>query len=44
MHFVDLVAQNGLEGDICAQSFGPFFDEAVGLVGSACTGFIDPVE
>ncbi len=43
MEFVGLLGSTGLIGDICADSFGPFFDEAVALVETACGGFINPV-
>ncbi len=39
MQFVQLFGGNGLLGDICAQSFGPFFDDAVALIQSACSEF-----
>ncbi len=42
MEFVRLFGQNGLLGDICANTFGPFFDEAVGLIDSACGDFTPP--
>jgi hypothetical protein len=43
MQFVQLFGETGLMGDICASSFGSFFDEAVGHIDSACSGFIPPV-
>jgi hypothetical protein len=42
MEFAELWGPTGLRGDICAGSFGAFFDQAVGLIDSACSGFIDP--
>jgi hypothetical protein len=42
MEFASMWGPTGLLGDICASSFGAFFDEAVGLIDSACSGFIDP--
>lgn len=42
MEFVNLLPGTGLAGDICADSFGPFFAEAVALVSEACGGFIGP--
>ena len=42
MQFVNLFGGNGLLGDICAASFGPFFDQAVGLISSACGDFTPP--
>ncbi len=42
MQFAQMFDQNGLVGDICAPSFGPFFDQAVGLIDSACDGFRPP--
>jgi hypothetical protein len=43
IEFVRLFGERGLVGDICADSFGPFFDSAVGQIESACGGFIPPV-
>jgi hypothetical protein len=43
MSFVNRFGNTGLTGDICASSFGAFFDRAVGLISSACGGFIPPV-
>jgi hypothetical protein len=43
MQFVALFGENGLIGDICANSFGAFFDQAVDRIDSACGGFIPPV-
>jgi hypothetical protein len=43
MEFVQLLGPTGLIGDICEDSFGPFFDQAVGLIETACGGFIPPV-
>lgn len=33
---------NGFLGDVCAPTYGPFFDQAIGVVESACGGFIPP--
>ena len=33
---------NGFLGDVCAPSYGPFFDEAIGVVETACGGFVPP--
>jgi hypothetical protein len=43
MEFALLFGPTGLVGDICEDSFGAFFDEAVGLIDDACGGFIPPV-
>ncbi|HWB73863.1 MAG TPA: hypothetical protein VG755_02885 [Nannocystaceae bacterium] len=43
MEFALFFGPTGLVGDICQDSFGAFFDEAVGLIDSACGGFIPPV-
>ena len=32
----------GFLGDVCAPSYGPFFDEAIGVVETACDNF-EPV-
>lgn len=42
MEFASLFGATGLLGDICAPSFGPFFEQAVGLIDSACDGFVPP--
>ncbi len=42
MQFASLFGPTGLLGDICAPSFGPFFEQAVGLIDSACDGFVPP--
>ena len=42
MEFARLFGATGSVGDICADSFGPFFSAAVGPIESACGGFIDP--
>jgi hypothetical protein len=39
--FATLFGGNGFTGDICSP-FGPFFDEAVGLIESACADFVPP--
>jgi hypothetical protein len=41
MAFATLFGPNGFRGDICAP-FGPFFEEAVGVIDSACDDFIPP--
>ncbi len=33
---------NGFLGDVCAPTYGPFFDEAIGVVETACGGFVPP--
>jgi hypothetical protein len=38
MEFSSLFGDNGLVGDLCAESFGSFFDDAVGLIDSVCLG------
>lgn len=40
MELVDLFGDRGLVGDICADSFGPFFRDAIALIDSACAGEI----
>lgn len=42
MQFTGLLGPNGLDGDICANSFGPFFNQAVNLIDTACDGFKPP--
>ncbi len=42
MAFAQLFGATGSVGDICADSFGPFFSAAVGQIESACGGFIEP--
>ncbi len=40
--FIDLWGAQGLKGDICADSYGPFFQQAVDLIDTTCDGFIPP--
>ncbi len=42
MEFAALFGANGFVGDICAASFGPFFDEAVNVIATACDNFEPP--
>jgi hypothetical protein len=42
MQFAGLFGANGFIGDICAASFGPFFEEAVGVIEEACENFVPP--
>ncbi|HET6584825.1 MAG TPA: hypothetical protein VFG69_15310 [Nannocystaceae bacterium] len=42
MQFAQLFGANGFMGDICAASFGPFFDGAVDVIASACDNFEPP--
>ena len=42
MEFTQLFGMNGLQGDICAATFGPFFEDAVALIDSACSDFVPP--
>jgi hypothetical protein len=42
MQFAALFGTNGFTGDICAASFGPFFDEAVNVIATACDNFEPP--
>ncbi|MEM6990868.1 MAG: hypothetical protein AAF721_10235 [Myxococcota bacterium] len=42
MQFATLFGANGFLGDICANSFGPFFDDAIGVIESACESFMPP--
>jgi hypothetical protein len=42
MEFASMFGANGFFGDICANSFGPFFEEAVGVIESACENFMPP--
>jgi hypothetical protein len=42
MELVSMLGPTGRIGDICADSFGPFFDDAVDLVETACSGFVNP--
>jgi hypothetical protein len=41
MAFASLFGSNGFTGDICAP-FGPFFEEAVSVIDTACDDFIPP--
>ena len=34
--FTESFGRQGFVGDVCAQSYGPFFDEAVEIVGETC--------
>lgn len=38
MEFTDMFEGNGLVGDLCAEDFGEFFDDAIGLIDSVCLG------
>jgi hypothetical protein len=40
--FVDSFGDHGISGSICAQSYDPFFAQAVGLIKTTCDGFIPP--
>jgi hypothetical protein len=42
MRFTSLFGDHGFVGDICARSFGPFFDEAVAIIDVACGEFVPP--
>ena len=42
MQFATLFGANGFLGDICAASFGPFFDQAIGVIEGACESFMPP--
>jgi hypothetical protein len=43
MAFAQLFGANGFLGDICANSFGPFFEDATEVVANACDNFVGPV-
>lgn len=42
IEFVEQFGSTGLRGDVCADSFGSFFAAAIGVVETACNGFIEP--
>ena len=42
MQFAGLFGANGFLGDICAASFGPFFDQAIEVIEDACDNFMPP--
>ena len=42
MQFAQQFGANGFLGDICAPSFGPFFDAAVEVISDACDNFEPP--
>ena len=42
MQFAAFFGANGFTGDICAASFGPFFEDAVGIIEDACESFMPP--
>lgn len=42
MELTNQFGTNGIIGDICANSFGPFFEQAISVIESACGDFIPP--
>lgn len=40
--FVESFGDHGFSGSICAQSYDPFFAEAVGIIESTCDDFVPP--
>lgn len=42
MELATQFGSNGFIGDICASSFGPFFEEAISVIESACGDFVPP--
>lgn len=40
--FVESFGDHGIAGSVCADSYKPFFDQAVDLIDETCDGFIPP--
>lgn len=40
--FTEMFEDNGFVGGICVADYGPIFDEAIGLIETACDNFIPP--